>query len=229
MAAVTKHSLVARKAIDPHLCAVSLTLIIADDHKIVRDGLRVLFERAPGHTVLGEAADGHTAVKLALQHRPKIVIMDMAMPNLNGIEASRHLRAAGFTGGIVMLSMHSERRVITQALAAGVSGYVLKDYAFEQLQNAVQAVARGDSYLSPQLAAMKEEGSIPLITDLLTSREREVLQMLAEGHGAKEIGFRLGVSSKTIDTHRLNLMAKLKSHSVAELIRIAIKEGLSTP
>ena len=208
---------------------MALTLLIADDHKIVRDGLRVLFERAPGHQVLAEAADGHTAVQLALQHRPNIVVMDMAMPNLNGIEATRHLRTAGFGGGIVMLSMHSERRVLTQALSAGVNGYVLKDYAFEQLFTAVQAVSKGESYLSPQLAALKEDGASPLVTDLLTSREREVLQMLAEGHGAKEIGFRLGVSSKTIDTHRLNLMAKLKAHSVAELIRIAIKEGLSSP
>lgn len=119
--------------------------------------------------------------------------------------------------------------MLTQALSAGVNGYVLKDYAFEQLFTAVQAVSKGESYLSPQLAALKEDGAIPLVTDLLTSREREVLQMLAEGHGAKEIGFRLGVSSKTIDTHRLNLMAKLKAHSVAELIRIAIKEGLSSP
>lgn len=213
----------------PFADSMALTLLIADDHKIVRDGLRVLFERAPGHQVVGEAADGHTAVQLALQHRPNIVVMDMAMPNLNGIEATRHLRTAGFSGGIVMLSMHSERRVLTQALSAGVNGYVLKDFAFEQLFTAVQAVSRGESYLSPQLAALKEEGTIPLVTDLLTSREREVLQMLAEGHGAKEIGFRLGVSSKTIDTHRLNLMAKLKAHSVAELIRIAIKEGLSTP
>jgi DNA-binding NarL/FixJ family response regulator len=206
-----------------------LTLVLADDHKIVRDGLRVLFQRLPDHDVVGEAADGHAAVKLALELRPSVVVMDMAMPSLNGIEATRHLRAAGYKAGVVMLSMHSERRVVNQALAAGVNGYVLKDFAFEQLAAAVKTVAGGGEYLSPQLEALRSRGQIPLITELLTPREREVLQMLAEGHGAKEIGFRLGVSSKTVDTHRLNLMAKLRAHSVADLIRVAIKEGLTSP
>lgn len=203
-----------------------LTLFFADDHKIVRDGLRVLTEREKGCRVIGEAADGRALVESVLKLRPDVVVTDMAMSELNGIEAVRQLRAAGYRGVIVMLSMHDERRLISQALEAGVNAYVHKDHAFEQILAAIAAARRGEVWLSPQLASLVEGGQMQTLSELLTMREREVLHLFAEGHGTKEIAFRLHLSPKTIEVHRLNLFAKLKVNNVIELTRIAIKEGL---
>jgi two-component system, NarL family, response regulator NreC len=203
-----------------------LTLFLADDHKIIRDGLRVLAERTPGFRVIGEAADGRALVTGALEKKPDIVVTDMAMTELNGIEAVRQLRAAGYTGIIVMLSMHDGRRHISQALQAGINAYVHKDHAFDQILEAIKAARRGEIWLSPQLARLVHDADVPTLAELLSTREREVLQLFAEGHGTKEIAFRLHLSPKTVETHRLNLLAKLKADSVVELTRIAIKEGL---
>jgi len=204
----------------------ALTLFLADDHKIIRDGLRVLVEREPGLRHVGEAADGRALVQRVLELRPDVVITDMAMPELNGIEAVRQLRAAGYAGIIVMLSMHAERRYVAEALAAGVNAYVHKDYAFEQVMAAIAAARRGEIWLSPQVEALTEDGRVPTLAELLTPREREVLQLLAEGHHTKMVADRLGISPKTVETHRLSLLAKLKANGVADLVRIAAREGL---
>jgi len=209
--------------------AETLSLFVADDHKIVRDGLCLLIGRQPGFKVVGDAADGRALVKGVLESRPDVVLTDIAMPELNGLEAAAQLRAGKYTGIIVVLSMRSERRFVSQALAAGVNAYVLKDYAFEQVLTAIAAARSGKTWLSPQLRGLMENGDVPLLTELLTTREREVLQLLAEGHGTKEVAFRLQISPKTIETHRLSLFSKLKAGSVADLVHIAIKEGLIDP
>jgi two-component system response regulator NreC len=199
---------------------------MADDHKIVGDGLRLLIGREAGFRILGEASDGRSLVEGVLATHPDVVITDIAMPELNGLEAVRQLRAAGYSGIVVVLSMHNERRFVAEALTAGVNAYVLKDHAFTQLLSAIAAAKTGKTWLSPQLRGMVEEGEVPTLTTLLSVREREVLQLLAEGHATKEVAFRLQLSPKTVETHRLSLFAKLKVGGLADLVRIAVKEGL---
>lgn len=203
-----------------------ITLLLADDHKIVRDGLRVLLERTGNFKLLAEAADGRALVERTMALQPEVVVTDLAMSELNGIEAVRQLRAGGYKGAIVMLTMHDERRFIAQALAAGVNAYVHKEHAFEQMLDAIAAARSGRTWLSPELAHLAEGGMVPTLIDLLSTREREVLQLLAEGHGTKEVAAQLHLSPKTIEVHRLNLYAKLKVNNVIDLARIAIKEGL---
>lgn len=205
-----------------------LTLFLADDHKIVRDGLRLMVERQPGLRVVGDVGDGRALVEGVLARRPDVVLTDFAMPELNGLEAVRQLRAAGYAGVIVVLSQHDERRFVADALAAGANAYVLKDHAFDQVVSAITAAREGRTWLSPQLQALAEDGEVPTLAELLTPREREVLQLLAEGHGTKEVAFRLQISPKTVETHRLSLLAKLKVGGVADLVRVAVKEGLVT-
>ncbi len=204
-----------------------MKIIIIDDHKIICDGLTVLLERNPDLKVVGTAPDGYTGVELVLRLRPEVVIMDIEMPLLNGIEATRQLRADGFAGGIAMLSSHDERRFVVQAVEAGVDAYLLKENAFDEVRAAVDAVARREFFLSPSLSGFLDEGRISGVSDLLTSREREVLQRLAEGHSVKDIAFSFGLSPKTIETHRMNLMAKLQLDNLADLTRLAMREGLA--
>jgi DNA-binding NarL/FixJ family response regulator len=204
----------------------ALSLFMADDHKIVGDGLRLLIEREPGLHLVGEAADGRALVEGVLALRPDLVITDIAMPELNGLEAVRQIRAAGYAGIIVVLSMHSDRRFVSEALAAGINAYVLKDYAFTQVLSAIAVAQTGKVWLSPQLHGMVENGEVPTLTMLLSVREREVLQLLAEGHGTKEVAYRLQLSPKTVETHRLSLFSKLKVGGIADLVRIAVQEGL---
>lgn len=204
----------------------ALTFFIADDHKIVRDGLRALLERSGPHRVIGEAADGRAMVEQVLALKPDILVTDMAMTGLNGIEATRQLRAAGYGGIIAMLSMHDARQVVAGAIAAGVNAYVHKDEAFSEIGTAIEAARHGRTWLSPRVAALLDGRKIPSLDDLLTPREREVLQLLAEGRGTKEVAGVLKLSPKTIEVHRLNLFAKLKVNNVIDLTRIAIKEGL---
>jgi DNA-binding NarL/FixJ family response regulator len=202
-------------------------LIIVDDHKIICDSLKVLLERDPAIQVVGTAADGHTGVELTLRLRPDVVIMDIEMPLLNGIEATRQLRAADFAGGIAMLSSHDERRLVLQAIEAGIDAYVLKQNTFDEVRDAIAAAGRREFFLSPTLAKLPGRAGFSGIADLLTSREREVLQLLAEGHTAKEIAVRFSLSPKTIEAHRVNLMTKLKVDNLADLTRLALREGMA--
>jgi len=213
---------------------MTIRIILADDHKIMRDGLCSLLKNEPDIEVVGEADDGRAAVEMARKLKPDIVVMDLAMPDLNGIEATRQIiKADGIK--VLALSMHSDKRFVVGALQAGASGYVLKDCAFEELVRAVNIIAMNQTYLSPKIAELVVERylrhqQIPLSqpTSALTPREREVLQLIAEGGTVKKIALTLGVSYKTIETHREQIMKKLKIYSVAELTKYAIREGLTS-
>jgi two-component system response regulator NreC len=201
------------------------TLIIIDDHKIIRDALRALMGQAEGMSVIGEAANGREGIELVLAQKPDVVLMDMGLPLLNGMEATRQLRERGYRRGIVMISMHNERHLVRGTREAGADAYVLKEHAFEQLPRAIAAASRREPYFSPQIGEL--DGEMHGVTGSLTPREREVLQMLAEGATAKEIAFALKLSSKTVDVHRANLQRKLNAGTLADLTRIALREGIA--
>ena len=210
-------------------------ILLADDHQILRHGLRVLLEKESGIEVVGEAEDGRWAVELARTLKPDIVIMDLQMPVLNGIEATRQILAADPACRVIFLSMSSDPIVVRQAIQVGARAFVLKDCAYDQLIKAIEAVKKGEQYLSPKIVGvvltdyMKQlDGAKETPNSVLTSREVEVLQLLAEGRTSKEIGGILGVSVKTVDTHRQNLMAKLDLRSIAELTKFAIREGITS-
>jgi DNA-binding NarL/FixJ family response regulator len=214
---------------------MAIRVVLADDHQMVRDGLRSLIEDAPDMEVIAEAEDGRRAVELALELRPDVVVMDVAMPDLNGIEAAAKITSEAPNVRVVGLSVHSDRRFVQGMLSAGASGYVLKDAAFEELEDALRAAAAGRVYLSPDVAGVVVEGFVRSASpspsspfEVLTPREREVLQLLAEGKRTKEIASILGVSVKTVESHRSRTMKKLDVHSVAELTKYAIREGLTT-
>jgi DNA-binding NarL/FixJ family response regulator len=228
-----------------------MKVLLADDHRIVREGLRSLLETQPDLQVVAEASDGRQAVEMARQLSPDVVVMDVAMPQLNGIEATRQISAEEPAMKVVALSMHSDRRFVSEALKAGASGYVLKDGAFDELISAIRAVVADRVYLSPRVAGMVVEDYVRRLPsrgnggtqqqpgqddsdntrrsvfDALTPREREVLQLMAEGFATKEVAHRLHVSVKTVETHRRQIMEKLDLHSVAELTKYAIREGLT--
>ena len=207
-------------------------IVIADDHKIVLQGLRSLLEQSPDLKVLAEAGTGRIAVELAKTLHPDIVIMDVGLPDLNGVDATRQIVRDTPAIKVLALSMHADRRFVTGILQAGASGYLLKDSAFEELSLAIQTVMRGEIYLSPiitsllvrQLVRQSPSGEP---SALLTSREREVLQLLAEGKATKAVAHRLGVSVKTVETHRQQIMDKLNLHTIADLTKYAIREGLT--
>jgi len=214
---------------------MSIRILIADDHKIVRDGLRVLIEQQFGMKVIGDAENGNSAVRMAEELKPDIIIMDISMPNLNGIEATRQIITNIPKTKIIILSMHSEKRFIERVLRAGASGYLRKECAFEELRNAIETVITGDVYLSPEISnivvseyllQISKNNSSPFAT--LTPREREVLQLLAEGKSTKQIASILFVSVKTIETHRRQLMKKLKIRTIAGLTKYAIREGFTS-
>ena len=227
-----------------------MKVLLADDHRIVREGLRSLLEGQPDMQVVAEAADGRQAVQMAREMGPDVVVMDVAMPQLNGIEATRQIAADEPGMKVVALSMHSDRRFVSEALKAGASGYVLKDGAFDELIGAIRAVVSDRVYLSPRVAGVVVEDYVRRLPargngghsshaaaeetarrgafDALTPREREVLQLMAEGYATKEVAHRLHVSVKTVETHRRQIMEKLDLHSVAELTKYAIREGLTT-
>ncbi len=207
-------------------------ILIADDHQILRQGLRSLLDRYPDMEVVGEAPEGRTAVKLAADLAPDVLIMDVAMPDLNGVEATRQVLANAPATRVIALSMHSDRRFVAEMLKAGAKGYLLKEGAFEELANAIRAVVSGRVYLSPGVADVvvddylhRRPGDGPSAFGKLSPREREVLQLLAEGKATKEIARELHVSVKTIETHRRQIMAKLDVYSVAELTKYAVREG----
>ena len=210
---------------------MGIRIIIADDHKIVRDGLRGLIGTQNDMEVIGEADNGMAAVKLASKVSPDIVIMDVSMPDLNGIEATRKIKSAVPNANIIALSMHSDRRFVLAMLEAGVKGYVIKDSAFAELAGAIRAVSANKSYLSPAITdivvnayARGEE----VKGSALSNREREILQLLAEGRSVKKISELIHISIKTVETHRRNIMMKLDLKNSADLIRYALKEGFST-
>jgi DNA-binding NarL/FixJ family response regulator len=210
------------------------TILLVDDHQLMRMGLRSLLEKEPSFEVVGEADSGRHAVRMALELRPNVVVMDVAMADLNGIDATRQIRTELPDTRIVALSMHVERRFITGMLSAGASGYVLKSGAFEELVEAIRAVRSNGIYASPRIAAAVVEdyvarlGKVSPSSEHLSAREREVLQLIAEGKSTKEIATRLHVSVNTVDTHRRRIMEKLGLYSVAELTKYAVREGLTS-
>jgi len=214
---------------------MTLRVLLADDHRIVREGLRALIERLPGVEVVGEARDGREAVEAAARTDPDVVVMDLAMPSMNGLEATRRIVAARSGVRVLCLSMRADRDAVLAALDAGASGFLPKECAPDELERALRAVAEGGTYLSPALAgevvAAYREGrdagrNRP--AQGLTAREREIVQLVAEGWSTKEIAARLGVSAKTVGTHREHIMAKLGVRSIAGLTRWALREGLTS-
>ena len=215
---------------------MTVRIILADDHKIMREGIHALLEHEPGIEVIGEAEGGESAVRLALEHRPDVVIMDITMPDISGIEATRRILADLPEIKIIALSMHADRRFVREMLAAGAAGYLLKDAAYDELRNALNAVSRNQTYLSPVLDAAAQEQDVPAPPEPaqagksaggLSSREREVLQLIAAGKSTRHIALSLRLSEKTVAAHRSHIMHKLKVKSIAELTKFAIREGLT--
>jgi DNA-binding NarL/FixJ family response regulator len=209
-------------------------VLLADDHRMVRDGLRALLEQQDDMEVVGEAENGRDAVRQARDLKPDIIVMDISMPDLNGVDATRQIRRRCSGTRVMALSVHSDRRFVTEMLKAGANGYLLKDSAFEDLVRGIRTVMKGHTYLCPRVADAVVESHVRAPAteaepsgSVLTPREREVLQLLTEGHGTKQIARHLHVSTKTIDTHRQHIMDKLDIHNVAELTKYAIREGLT--
>jgi len=211
-----------------------IRILIADDHKIFREGLRTLLRARDDIEVVGEADNGRTVVSLAVQLEPDIVIMDVAMPDLNGIEATRQITTTRADAKVLALSMHSDSRFVTRMLQAGAHGYLLKDCAFEELTLAIDTIVTEGVYLSPGVTGvvvrdyMQHLSSAESSATLLSSREREVLQLVAEGLTTKDIASKLHISIKTVESHRRQIMDKLEIRSVAELTKYAVREGLTS-
>jgi two-component system response regulator NreC len=206
-----------------------IRIILADDHPIVRQGFRLILAAQPDMEVVGEAADGRQAVELAENTKPDVLVMDVAMPGLNGIEATRRISRLAPRTRILALSMHKDSIYVREILRAGARGYLLKDSIDQDLLAAVRSLARGEGYLSPAVSEAVLTDYRKYVTnplDLLTSREREVLQMIAEGRTNKEIASALNLSVYTIDAHRGRIMDKLNLHSAGELVRFAMRNGL---
>jgi DNA-binding NarL/FixJ family response regulator len=206
--------------------ADKITVLLVDDHSLVRKGFRRMLEDDPAITVVGEANDGNDAVKLALQLKPRVTVMDCALPGISGIEASRQIRAKWADAAILMLSMHSEDTLIRQALEAGARGYILKNAMDLDLLKAVKGVAEGKTVLDPQL--VKPEALKGERESGLTARELEILQHIVAGESNKEIAADLGLSANTVAVHRANIMDALGIHKTAELVVYAIRNGLVT-
>jgi RNA polymerase sigma factor (sigma-70 family) len=211
-----------------------IRIVLADDHTVIRKGLRLLLEGQADFAVVGEASDGRAAVELAEQHKPNVVVMDVAMPQLNGIEAARQIAAKSPQTAIVFLSMHADESYVFRALKAGARAYLLKDSAEYDLINAIRAVSEGKASFSPAISKMlvenymreMQEREVEDSYELLTTREREILQMLAEGKTNKEVAAILNLSLYTVETHRSNILQKLNLHSVPELILYAVRKGV---
>ncbi|MBW2092154.1 MAG: response regulator transcription factor [Deltaproteobacteria bacterium] len=211
-----------------------MRIVLADDHSLFREGLRALLQEDPDIEIVGEIGNGRSAVQLCQKIVPDVVIMDVIMPELNGIEATRQIVADCPGIKVIAISMHSSRRFVLDMLQAGASGYLLKDCAFNELALALAAVQSNQVYLSPSIASIVVEnisdssGPELKFTSKLTLREQEVLQLLAEGKSSLETAERLHLSVKTVQTHRRNIMEKLNLHNLAELTKYAIREGLIT-
>jgi len=212
---------------------MTVRILIADDHQVVRDGLKALLDIPPRFQVIGTACDGREAFVLARKLNPDVVIIDIAMPELNGMDATKRMLAEMPALRIIALSMHSDKRYISGMLQAGALGYVRKESAFEEIDAAVEAVSQGNVYLGEGVAGVVVNDYRQMISsgntddaDPLSAREREVLQLLAEGRKTSDIAARLHVSSKTIETHRRQIMLKLKIDTIAALTKYAIRKGL---
>lgn len=209
-------------------------ILIADDHGIVRKGLRLQLEQHEEFQVIGEAADGREAVRLAEELSPDVIIMDIAMPNLNGIQATTQLVKKNPNLGVIMLSMHSDESYLTRTLTAGAKGYLLKDSADQDLYRAVQSVSEGKPFFSPSIAKTLLEDYMRQLQqrglqdsyDLLTDREKEILQLLAEGKSNKEVAGQLNLSPSTVETHRTRIMQKLDLHSSADIVLYAVRKKI---
>jgi DNA-binding NarL/FixJ family response regulator len=215
---------------------MSIKIILADDHAVLRHGLSKSFQNEDDMEVIAQSKDGRSTVELVKELKPDIVIMDIGMPDLNGIEATRQIVQNRPRTKIIALSMHSSKNFIIEMFKAGASGYLLKDCEFDELLNAIRVVASDKVYISPAISDVVVENymrQFPETKDspfsILSKREREVLQLLAEGNTTKQIAKRLHISSKTVEVHRLNLMSKLKIDSIAQLTKYAIQEGLTQP
>jgi len=211
-----------------------LRILLADDHTVMRTGLRVLLERQPNLEVVGEAENGRDAIQLAASLRPDVVVMDVGMPVLNGIEATKTIVTEDLNIAVVILSMHADESYVMRALKAGARGYLLKDSAPADLLAAIQAVTQNKSFFSPKVSrilaedyvrVLKQKGAVDSY-DLLTSREREILQLLAEGKANKEVAAALNISPYTVETHRSHILEKLNLHNPAELILYAVRKGI---
>ncbi len=212
----------------------AVRIVLADDHIVMRNGLRLLLERQPNLQVVGEAADGRQAVALIEKTEPDVVIMDIAMPNLNGIEATRQIVNQNPRTAVAILSMHSDESYVIRALKAGARAYLLKDSAEADLLAAVRALTEGKSFFSPAISKILVEDYMRQLNnrgaedtyELLTTREREILQLLAEGRTNKEVANMLNLSLYTVETHRTHILQKLNLHSVPELILYAVRKGI---
>jgi DNA-binding NarL/FixJ family response regulator len=214
---------------------MSIKVLLVDDHAIIREGLRSLLEKEPKMEVVADTDDGRKARDLVRELSPNVVIMDITMPGLNGIEATRQITSESPHVKVIALSIHSKRRYVADMLSAGAAGYILKECLFDELVQAIQAVVAGGQYLSPRITDVVVSDYVKRLSATsdspvagLTSREREVLQLVAEGKPTKQIALELHVSTKTIEANRRQIMEKLDIHSVAELTKYAVREGLTT-
>jgi len=211
---------------------MSVKIIIADDHKIMRDGLRTLLEKEKGLEVIAEAKNGRETIQLAEQLRPDIIIMDISMDDLNGMDATRIIVGKEWGCRVIALSMHADKRFVAGMFEAGAMGYLLKDCAFDELIQAIRQVMRGRTYLCSMISGVVIRDYIQRMRksepSLLSPREKETLQLLAEGSTTKRIAGQLRVSVKTVETHRQHIMEKLNIFSIAELTKYAIKEGITS-
>lgn len=214
---------------------MSIKILIADDHKLMREGLRSLLDSQPDMKVIAEAGNGLDAIDATQLHKPDIVIMDINMPGLNGIDATKQLLKFNPDVKVLGLSVHCDQQFVIEMLNSGASGYLLKDCALDELALAIRTIVGGSSYLSPAVTGTvlnkyldkSDRGKVGMLHSL-TSREREVLQMIAEGKKTKEIADLLNISIKTVETHRSRMMNKLDIHSIADLTKFALREGLTS-
>jgi DNA-binding NarL/FixJ family response regulator len=211
-----------------------IRILLADDHTVVRDGLRALLERQPDMTVVAEAGDGRDSVRLAEEQSPDVVVMDITMPNMNGIEATRRILAANPRTAVVILSMHQDESYVLRSLKAGAKGYLLKDSLRSDIVDAIRAVSQGRSFLTRKISRMLQEDYVRQMErrgaedsyDLLTDREREILQLVAEGKANKEVAGLLNISLTTVETHRAHILQKLGLHSVPDLVLYAVRKNI---
>lgn len=212
-----------------------MKILIVDDHGIVREGLKSLIEQQPEMEVVGEAENGQTAIQLTKELSPDVVIMDVSMPNLNGVEATKYLLQQKPDVKVIILSMHMDKHIVTESLKAGASCYVLKSYLFDELLNALEAVKKHGYYLSPRITGVvienyrtEQQVSTSQESSSLTTRERQILQLIAEGKTTKEVARILHISPKTADANRRQIMNKLEIFNIADLTKYAIREGLTS-